>query len=191
MARRMWVAILLVCAIGWAQEAEKKPAAASGKKAAPSEKAAPKKTAFTPDEIAWGPAPPFIEPGAQLAVLEGNPMGSVGDYTIRVKMPAGYKIAPHWHPKQENVTVISGTLKVGMGRQIRRGQDAKLRGWQFCWSCRQDASLCHGRWRDHDPDSRHGAVRHQLCESVRGSAQQEQEKIKISASGGKRRGVHR
>ena len=122
MARRMWVAILLVCAIGWAQEAEKKPAAASGKKAAPSEKAAPKKTAFTPDEIAWGPAPPFIEPGAQLAVLEGNPMGSVGDYTIRVKMPAGYKIAPHWHPKQENVTVISGTLKVGMGDKLDEGK---------------------------------------------------------------------
>lgn len=30
-------------------------------------------------------------------------------------MPADYKIAPHWHPKRENVTVISGALKVGMG----------------------------------------------------------------------------
>ena len=30
-------------------------------------------------------------------------------------MPDGYRIAPHWHPSRENVTVISGTFKVGMG----------------------------------------------------------------------------
>jgi quercetin dioxygenase-like cupin family protein len=71
--------------------------------------------AFSPDQMKWGPAPPFIPAGAQLAVLEGNPMGTSGDYTIRVKMPDGYKIAPHTHPLRENVTVISGTLKVGMG----------------------------------------------------------------------------
>ena len=42
-------------------------------------------------------------------------MASSGDYTVRFKMPDGYKIAPHTHPTRENVTVISGTLKVGMG----------------------------------------------------------------------------
>ena len=71
--------------------------------------------AFTPDQIKWGPAPPFLPAGAQLAVLEGDPMAATGDYTIRLKMPDGYRIAPHWHPKRENVTVITGTLKVGMG----------------------------------------------------------------------------
>src|SRR5882672_3208770 len=76
---------------------------------------AEEKHAFTPDGISFGPAPAFVEPGAQLAVLEGNPMAASGDYTVRLKMPAGYKIAPHWHPKRENVTVISGTLKLGMG----------------------------------------------------------------------------
>jgi hypothetical protein len=70
---------------------------------------------FAADDIPYGPPPPFVAPGAQLSVLEGNPMGNSGDYTIRLKMPAGYKIAPHWHPKRENVTVISGTFKVGMG----------------------------------------------------------------------------
>ena len=70
---------------------------------------------FTPDQIKWGPAPPFVSAGAQLAVLEGNPMAKSGDYTIRLKMPAGYKIAPHWHPLRENVTIISGSFKVGMG----------------------------------------------------------------------------
>ncbi len=71
--------------------------------------------AFTPDQIKWGPAPPFVNSGAQLAVIEGNPMGSSGDYTVRLKMPDGYKLAPHWHPTRENVTVISGSFKVGMG----------------------------------------------------------------------------
>jgi uncharacterized RmlC-like cupin family protein len=73
------------------------------------------KNAFTPDAVPYGPAPAFVAPGAQLAVLEGDPMASSGDYTIRLKMPDGYRIAPHWHPKRENVTIISGTLKVGMG----------------------------------------------------------------------------
>ena len=73
------------------------------------------KNAFTPDTIPWGPPPPFVAPGAQLAVLEGNPAASTGDYTVRLKMPDGYRIAPHWHPQRENVTVISGTFKVGMG----------------------------------------------------------------------------
>lgn len=73
------------------------------------------KNAFTPDAVPYGPAPAFVAPGAQLAVLEGNPGGSSGDYTVRFKMPDGYRIAPHWHPYRENVTVMSGTFKVGMG----------------------------------------------------------------------------
>ena len=73
------------------------------------------KNAFTLDTIPWGPPPPFVAPGAQLAVIEGNPAAPTGDYTVRLKMPDGYRIAPHWHPQRENVTVISGTFKVGMG----------------------------------------------------------------------------
>jgi quercetin dioxygenase-like cupin family protein len=71
--------------------------------------------AFTPSKIQWGAPPSFVASGAQFVVLEGDPMASSGEYTIRLKMPDGYKIAPHWHPKRENVTVISGSLKVGMG----------------------------------------------------------------------------
>jgi hypothetical protein len=73
------------------------------------------KNVFTPETIPWGPPPPFVASGAQLAVIEGNPAASTGDYTVRLKMPDGYRIAPHWHPQRENVTVLSGTFKVGMG----------------------------------------------------------------------------
>src|SRR3979411_882196 len=78
----------------------------------------PAQNAFTPDQVKFGPAPPFLPPGAQLAVLEGNPMGSSGDFTGGLKMPDGYKTAPHTHPSRENVTVLSGTVKVGMGDQF-------------------------------------------------------------------------
>ena len=72
-------------------------------------------TAMTPEQVKWGPPPPSVPPGAQMAVLEGDPTASSGDFTVRVKMPDGYKFPPHTHPKRENVTVLSGTLKVGMG----------------------------------------------------------------------------
>jgi catechol 2,3-dioxygenase-like lactoylglutathione lyase family enzyme len=76
------------------------------------------KNAFTPDTIPWGPAPPVVRPGAQFAVLEGDPTASTGDFTIRLQMPDGFRIAPHWHPNRENVTIISGTFKVGMGDEF-------------------------------------------------------------------------
>jgi quercetin dioxygenase-like cupin family protein len=88
---------------------------------------------FTPDTIPWGPAPPFIAPGAQLAVLEGNPGAASGDYTVRVKMPDGYRISPHWHPLRENVTVISGTFKVGMGDVFETNKMTTLPAGSFAF----------------------------------------------------------
>jgi hypothetical protein len=53
-------------------------------------------------------------PGAKLAVLAGNP-SKAGPFTIRAQVPAGYKVAPHWYPGDENLTVLSGTVALGMG----------------------------------------------------------------------------
>lgn len=66
------------------------------------------------DGYAWGDAPPVLNKGAKLAVLQGDP-GKAEPYTIRLSLPAGYRIAPHSHTQTENVTVVSGTLLVGMG----------------------------------------------------------------------------
>ena len=63
-----------------------------------------------------------MAPGAQLAVVEGDPSASSGDFTVRLKMPDGYKIAPHWHPKRENVAVITGNFKVGMGDKFEESK---------------------------------------------------------------------
>jgi mannose-6-phosphate isomerase-like protein (cupin superfamily) len=96
--------------------------------------------AFTPDQVKFGPAPAFLPPGAQLAVLEGDPMASSGDFTIRLKMPDGYKVAPHTHPNRENVSVLSGTLKVGMGDQSDAGKMMSFGAGSFAYL---DPSMHH------------------------------------------------
>jgi len=62
----------------------------------------------------YGAAPGILPPGAKLAVLEGDPTRA-GTYTMRLWMPNGYTIPPHFHPADEHVTVVEGTFLVGMG----------------------------------------------------------------------------
>jgi quercetin dioxygenase-like cupin family protein len=67
----------------------------------------------------FGPAPPMLPPGAQLAVLSGNPMGT-GAYAVRVRFPANYAIPAHSHPTDENVVVTAGSLTFGMGDKLAK-----------------------------------------------------------------------
>jgi mannose-6-phosphate isomerase-like protein (cupin superfamily) len=66
------------------------------------------------DEIKWGDAPPDLPKGAQLAVLHGDP-SKKAPFTLRIKMPAGYKIPPHWHTRDEQLTILSGEFILHMG----------------------------------------------------------------------------
>jgi quercetin dioxygenase-like cupin family protein len=68
----------------------------------------------TPEQVKWAAGPNGLPPGAQMAVLEGDP-SKPGPFTIRAKMPANYAIPAHWHPADEHVTVISGTFNMGTG----------------------------------------------------------------------------
>ena len=70
-----------------------------------------------PDTIKWQDGPPSLPPGAKIAVLEGDPT-KPGPFVFRVKVPDGYKIPPHTHPKPERVTVVSGTFNLGMGEKF-------------------------------------------------------------------------
>jgi quercetin dioxygenase-like cupin family protein len=69
---------------------------------------------YAPNQIKWEPGPPSLLPGAEMAVLEGDP-GKPGFFAMRLRFPDGYRVMPHWHPKQERVTILSGTLNLGMG----------------------------------------------------------------------------
>lgn len=74
------------------------------------------------DQLAWGSAPAIFPAGAQMAVLQGDPAAS-GIVTVRLKMPNGYTIPPHWHPTDEHVTVIKGQLVIGMGDTISQAAE--------------------------------------------------------------------
>jgi quercetin dioxygenase-like cupin family protein len=74
---------------------------------------------FRPDQVKWRSGPPSLPPGAQFAILEGDP-SKEGFFAMRLKVPAGYRIPPHTHPNVERVTVISGTFHLGMGATFDR-----------------------------------------------------------------------
>jgi quercetin dioxygenase-like cupin family protein len=82
------------------------------------------------DKVQWNPAPPILPPGAQLAVLEGNP-GAKGPIVMRLTFPANYVVPPHWHSMHERITVISGTFNIGNGDVVDRKASQPLAAGGF------------------------------------------------------------
>ena len=76
--------------------------------------------------VKWGPAPPIFPAGAKFAVIDGDP-ASAGPATVRLLLPAGYKLPPHRHPTDEHVTVLSGSLSLGMGDTMDTTHGAPLK----------------------------------------------------------------
>jgi quercetin dioxygenase-like cupin family protein len=93
-------------------------------------------------EIKWGPAPPVLVKGAELAVLAGDP-AKEGPVTLRLKMPKNYEIAAHWHPTDERVTVISGELGLGMGDKLDRKASKVLKAGGYAIA---PAHMNHYAW---------------------------------------------
>jgi quercetin dioxygenase-like cupin family protein len=76
-------------------------------------------------DVHWGPPPPVLPPGVKFAVIAGDP-AATGLVTIRLEMPAGYTIPPHYHPTDEHVTVLKGMLSLGMGDVIDKAHALTL-----------------------------------------------------------------
>jgi quercetin dioxygenase-like cupin family protein len=72
---------------------------------------------FLATDIKWQEAPASIPKGAKIALLEGD-LAKEGPFVIRIKFPDGCRIMPHTHPRRERVTVLSGTLNIGMGEKF-------------------------------------------------------------------------
>lgn len=72
-------------------------------------------------DLKWGPAPAVFPAGAKMAVLQGDP-SKPQPVTVRLDMPNGYTIAPHFHPTDEAVTVIQGTFLIGMGDKVEKSK---------------------------------------------------------------------
>ena len=70
-----------------------------------------------PDQVPWQDGPPSLPPGAKVAVLEGDPSKD-GLFTMRLKLPDGYEVLPHWHPKTERLTILQGVVHLGTGARF-------------------------------------------------------------------------
>jgi quercetin dioxygenase-like cupin family protein len=77
-----------------------------------------------PEDLKWADVP-SLPPGAKIAVIEG-PMNEAVPFTVRLKLPANYKVPAHWHPAIEHVTVISGTFNMGTGDKLDPKQTKPL-----------------------------------------------------------------
>ncbi len=76
-------------------------------------------------KIVWKDGPPTLPKGTKVAVLEGDPK-QPGMFTMRLRVPASSKVMPHWHPRPERVTILSGKVAVGFGD---KWDDKELRGF--------------------------------------------------------------
>lgn len=85
---------------------------------------------LTPQEIVWQPAPASVPEGAEMAVLYGSP-GEEGQFALRLRLPEGYHLPPHTHPRPEIVTVLSGTFHLGMGETADRAETQALEAGSF------------------------------------------------------------
>src|SRR5438105_406096 len=107
-------------------------AAARGESPTPAHQETADIELFVPDKTKWKAGPAPLPKGAMMAVLEGDPTKE-GPFVFRVKVPNGYRVPPHTHPKTERVTVISGTFNIGMGetfdQQATRVMDAGTYGY--------------------------------------------------------------
>jgi anti-sigma factor ChrR (cupin superfamily) len=62
-------------------------------------------------DLKWTP----IIKGCDLASVSGDPNGEGTPFVVRLRCADGTKIPAHWHPTDENVTILKGTFLFGMG----------------------------------------------------------------------------
>ena len=106
-----------------------------------------------PAAVQWADGPGSIPPGAKFAVIEGDPKNAAL-FTMRLKLPAAYRIPAHWHPADEHVTVISGTFHMGMGDKLdtTKGTALGLGGFavmptrtnHYAWTNEETVIQLHG-----------------------------------------------
>ena len=134
MRRNLVLILMLASAVALAQQASKSTESGAKKPVAAAENAAIVEDHHIsePAGVQWGKAPDILPGGAQLGVLEGDPT-KPGEFTMRLKMPDGYKIPPHWHPGMEHVTVVSGLFRVGMGDKFDEASMGVMEPGTFGW----------------------------------------------------------
>jgi hypothetical protein len=109
---------------------------------------------FPPTAIQWKEGPASLKKGAKMVVLEGDPARE-GVFTMRLRLPDGFEVAPHWHTQVEHVTVISGLIHFGFGERFDRAATRAMPAgsfghWpigmrHFAWAEGETVLQLHGR----------------------------------------------
>lgn len=71
------------------------------------------------DELTWVTCPPSLPAGCEMSVLEGD-LRKEMLFTVRVRIPNGFEMNPHWHPGNERATILEGRIGVGFGDEVDR-----------------------------------------------------------------------
>jgi quercetin dioxygenase-like cupin family protein len=69
-------------------------------------------------DLKWTP----LIKGCELAGVSGDPGTEGAPFVVRLRCADGAKIPAHWHPTDENVTVLKGAFLVGMGETFDEGK---------------------------------------------------------------------
>jgi anti-sigma factor ChrR (cupin superfamily) len=130
-----------------------------------------KASIYQPGALKWVDGPRSLPPGVKIALLEGDP-AKQGPFVFRLKLPDGYRIPPHTHPKAERLTVLSGEFHIGMGDKFDSTKGEKMPAgtygtWpagmkHFVWVKGETVIQLHGegpwqiRYLNPDDDPRRG-----------------------------------
>lgn len=79
---------------------------------------------MTPENMTWTNLPSNLPPGGQYALLEGNPQS--GLTTARVKLPAHYHLGAVYNLVPERVTLLSGSINIGVGDLVDTSKSIHL-----------------------------------------------------------------
>ena len=98
-------------------------------------------TVVAPGAVQWKP----LRPGAEIAVISGNPDKEGSPFVMRFRYPGKARIPPHWHPTDEHLTVLSGTFRLGMGE---RGDESATTALETGAYAHVAAKMAHYAWAD-------------------------------------------
>jgi quercetin dioxygenase-like cupin family protein len=105
--------------------------------------AAPQHTVVAADGIQWK----ALRPGAEIAVISGDPDKSGSPFVMRFRYRGKARIPPHWHPIDEHITVLSGTFRLGMGSKGDEAATTVLAAGAYAFV---EAKMAHYGWTDGD-----------------------------------------
>ena len=95
-------------------------------------------------DVPWMDCPPTLPTGCQMAVLEGSPQ-EADLFTVRFKVGGSFHMPPHTHPKDERVTVLTGSVAVAFGPETTREEATRFGPGDYYVNARD---AVHSVWAD-------------------------------------------